>query len=61
MDIPVKKHGFMIRKVLTGDAKLLIDHLTDAELMEDAAAKNIRNILAEAYRHVTDFEDQQDF
>jgi hypothetical protein len=61
-DIPSTKHGFLLWKVLTGNAKLLIEHLSDGELAKYDAGGTIRSIQEKkAFRHISDNEDQDDF
>ena len=60
-DIPSKKHGVMLWKALTGDAKLLVDHLTDEDLARHDAASKISGLLEQAHRHISEHEDQDDF
>ena len=57
-DIPGHKHGIMLWKALTGDAKLLIEHLTDYDLSDQYVATRIRGIFEEAHSHISEFEDQ---
>ena len=60
-DIPAGKHGILLWRALTGDAKLLINHLTDTELADPGIGKRIRSILEYSHRHISEFEDQDDF
>ena len=32
-DVPIEKHGMLLWRALTGDAKLLISHFRDEELL----------------------------
>ena len=60
-NIPAGKHGILLWRALTGDAKLLINHLTDIELAYPGIGKRIRSILEYSHRHSSEFEDQDDF
>ena len=51
----------MLWRAITGDAKLLISHLSDDDLSRPDIGKTIRNLLADAYRYISEFEDQEDF
>ena len=60
-DIPSGKHGMLIWRALSGDAKLLISHLTDTELQDPDIGKKVRGLLDSAHKHISEFEDQDDF
>ena len=46
---------------LTGDAKLLISHFRDEDLLHWDAGQRIFDVLAQAHKHISEFEDQDDF
>ena len=52
-DIPAHKHGVLLWKALTDDAKLLIDHLSDSELSDPDIGKQIRDMLEKAHKHIS--------
>ena len=60
-DIPTQKHGILLFRALSGEAGLLIQHLSNEELCKENAGTRIRDILEYAYQHVTENEDQHDF
>ena len=59
-DVP-PEHGMLLWRALTGDAKLLISHFRDEELLRWDAGQKIFDVLAEAHKHISEFEDQDDF
>ena len=46
---------------LTGDAKLLISHFRDEDLLCRDAGQRIFDAVVQAHKHVSEFEDQDDF
>ena len=46
---------------MTGDAKLLISHFRDEDLLHWDAGKRIFDVVAQAYKHISEFENQDDF
>ena len=40
-DVPIEKHGMLLWRALTGDAKLLISHFRDEELLRWDAGQRI--------------------
>ena len=60
-DVPSKKHGMLLWRALTGDAKLLISHFRDEDLLHWDAGQRIFDVLAQAHKHVSEFEEQDDF
>ena len=51
----------LLRRALTGDAKLLISHFRDEDLLCWDAGQRIFDVLAQAHKHISDFEDRDDF
>ena len=51
----------LLWRALTGDAKLLISHFRDEELLCWDAGQRIFDVLAQVHKHVSEFEDQDDF
>ena len=60
-DVPIEKHGMRLWRALTGDAKLLISHFRDEELLRWDAGQRILDVLLQAHKHISEFEDQDDF
>ena len=60
-DVPSEKHGMLLWRALTGDAKLLISHFRDEGLLGWDAGHRIFDVLAQAHKHISEFEDQDDF
>ena len=60
-DVPSEKHGMLLWRALTGDAKLLISHFRDEDLLHWDAGQRIFDVLARAHKHISEFEDQDDF
>ena len=50
----------LLWRALTGDAKLLISHFRDEDLLWDAGQR-IFDVLAQAHKHISEFEDQDNF
>ena len=48
-------------ELLTGDAKLLISHFLDEDLLHWDAGQRIFEVLAQAFKLISEFEDQDDF
>ena len=51
----------LLWRALTGDAKLLISHFRDEELLRWDAGQRIFDVLVQAHKHISEFEDQDDF
>ena len=51
----------LLWRALTGDAKLLISHFRDEDLLHWNAGQRIFDVLSQAYKHISEFEDQDDF
>ena len=51
----------LLWRALTGDAKLLISHFRDEDLLCWDSGQRIFDILAQAHKHISEFEDQDDF
>ena len=51
----------LLWRALTGDAKLLISHFRDEDLLHWNAGQRIFEVLAQAHKHISEFEDQDDF
>ena len=51
----------LLWRALTGDAKLLISHFRDEDLLHWDAGQRIFEVLAQAHKHISEFEDQDDF
>ena len=51
----------LLWRALTGDAKLLISHFRDEDLLCWDAGQRIFDALAQAHKHISEFEDQDDF
>ena len=51
----------LLWRALTGDAKLLISHFRDEDLLHWDAGQRIFDVLAQAHKHISEFEDQDDF
>ena len=60
-DVSCEKHGMLLWRALTGDAKLLISHFHNKDLMHWDAGQRIFDVLARAHKHISEFEDQDDF
>ena len=60
-DVPIEKHGMLLWRALTGDAKPLISHFRDDELLRWDAGQRIFDVLVQARKHISEFEDQDDF
>ena len=60
-DVPIEKHDMFLCRALTVDAKLLISHFRDEELLRWSAGQRIFDILVQAHKHISEFEDQDDF
>ena len=60
-DVPIEKHGMLLWRALTGDAKLLISHFRDEELLRCDAVQRVFDVLVQAHRHISEFEHQDDF
>ena len=54
-DVPLEKHGMLLWRALTGDAKLPVSHFRDEELLRWDA------VLVQAHKHISEFEHQDDF
>ena len=51
----------LLWRALTGDAKLLISHFRDDELLRWDSGQRIFDIQVQAHKHISEFEDQNDF
>ena len=51
----------LLWRALTGDAMLLISHFRDEDLLCWDAGQRILDVLAQAHKHISEFEDQDDF
>ena len=51
----------LLWRALTVDAKLLISHFRDEELLRWDAGQRIFDILGQAHNRISEFEDQDDF
>ena len=51
----------LLWRALTGDAKLLISHFRDEDLLHWDAGQRIFEVLSQAHKHISEFEDQDDF
>ena len=60
-DVSSEKHRVFLWRTLTGDAKLLVSHCRDEELLRWDAGQKIFDVLAQAHKHISEFEDQDDF
>ena len=60
-DVPMEKHGMLLWRALTGDAKLLISHFRDEELLRWDAGQRIFDVSVQAHNHISEFEDQDNF
>ena len=60
-DVPSEKHGMLLWRALSGDAKLLISHFRDEDLLHWNAGQRIFEALSQAHKHISEFEDQDDF
>ena len=60
-DVPSEKHGMLLWRALTGDAKRLISHFRDEDLLHWDAGQRIFEVLAQAHKHISEFDDQDDF
>ena len=60
-DVPSEKHGMLLWRALTGDVKLLISHFRDEDLLHWDAGQRIFEVLSQAHKHISEFEDQDDF
>ena len=59
-DVPLEKHGMLLWRALTGHAKLLISHFRDEELLRWDAGQRTFDVLVQAHKHMSEFEDQDD-
>ena len=50
--VPSEKHGMLLWRALTGDAKLLISHFRDEELLRWDAGRRFLDVLAQAHKHI---------
>ena len=60
-DVPSEKHSMLLWRALTGDAKLLISHFRNEDLLHWDAWQRIFDVVAQAHKHISEFEDQDDF
>ena len=51
----------LLWRALTGDAKHLISHFRDEDLLHWDAGQRMFDVLAQAHKHISEFEDQDDF
>ena len=51
----------LLWRALTGDAKLLISHFRDEDLLHWDAGQRIFEVLSQDHKHISEFEDQDDF
>ena len=51
----------LLWRALTSDAKLLISHFRDEKLLQWDAGQRFFDILVQAHKHISEFEDQDDF
>ena len=51
----------LLWRAWTGDAKLLISHFRDEDLLHWDAGQRIFEVLAQVHKHISEFEDQDDF
>ena len=51
----------LLWRALTGDAKLLISHFRGEDSLHWNAGQRILDALAQAHKHISEFEDQDDF
>ena len=58
---PSERHGMLLWRAETGDAKLLISHFRDEDLLHWDCGQRIFEVLAQAHKHISEFEDQDDF
>ena len=58
---PSERHGMLLWRALTGDAKLLISHFRDEDLLCWDAGQRIFDALAQAHKQVSEFQDLDDF
>ena len=60
-DVTSEKHGMLLWRALTGDAKLVISHFRDEDLLHWNAGQKIFEVVVQAHKHISEFEDQDDF
>ena len=60
-DVSSEKNGMLLWRALTGDAKLLTSHFRDEDLLHWDAGQRIFEVLAQAHKHISEFENQDDF
>ena len=60
-DVLSERHDLLWWRAWTGDAKLLISHFRDEVLLCWDAGQRIFDVLAQAHKHISEFEDQDDF
>ena len=60
-DVPLEKHGMLLWRALTGDAKPLISHFRDEELLRWDDGQRIFDVFVQAHKHISELEDQDDF
>ena len=60
-DVLPERHGMLLWRALTGDAKLLISRFRDEDLLCWDAGQRIFDLLAQAHKHISEFGDQDDF
>ena len=51
----------LLWRALTEDAMLLISHFRDEDLLHWDAGQRIFDVLGQAHKHISEFEDQDDF
>ena len=54
-DVPSEKHGMLLWRALAGDAKLLISHFRDEDLLHWSAGQRIFEVLSQAHKHISEF------
>ena len=51
----------LLWRALTGHAKLLISHFRDEDLLHWDSGQRIFEVLAQAHKRISEFEDQYDY
>ena len=51
----------LLWRALTGDAKLLVSHFRDEDLLCWVLGRGYLSVLAQAHKHMSEFEDHNDF
>ena len=59
--VTIEKHRMLLWRALTEGATLLIAHFRDEELLRWDTGQRFFDVLVQAQKHISEFEDQDDF